>query len=73
MKTPFKILHGLLIFIICSMILPSLVFAAPIIQCDTPNVNIGSIREGEIKQIRHIFRIKNTGDEPLIINRVKPG
>lgn len=73
MKTTFKILHGLLIFIICNMILPSLVYAAPIIQCDSPNVDIGSIREGEIKRIRHIFKIKNIGDEPLIINRVKPG
>lgn len=48
-------------------------FSAPIIQCDTQDVNVGTIREGEVKRLRHVFLIKNTGDETLIIQQVKPG
>ncbi len=73
MKNILKILHGVTLFIILVLFLPAFVSAAPKIHCDSPNVDIGSIREGTIKRIRHIFTIKNTGDEPLLINRVKPG
>ncbi len=54
-------------------VLANLVFAGPTIKIDTPNVDIGSIREGEVKRVRHVFTVRNTGDKDLIINRVKPG
>jgi hypothetical protein len=28
---------------------------------------------GTVDKIEYEFKIKNTGDQPLIINRVKPG
>lgn len=73
MKSMVKTAHRLWILMLCSLILPALSFAGPIISCDSQNVNIGSIREGTIKRIRHVFTIKNTGDAPLKIIRVKPG
>ena len=47
--------------------------AQPIIQVDSPDVNLGSIKMGTVDKIEYEFKIKNTGDQPLIINRVKPG
>lgn len=72
MKKYPKILGRLYMLFIC-FIMPISLLAAPIIEVDSPNVNLGSIREGKIKKIRHTFKIKNTGDKPLIIHRVKPG
>ena len=54
-------------------IFPFYTYAAPIIEVDTQHVNIGSIREGEVKRVRHVFKIFNKGDEPLIISKVKAG
>ena len=54
-------------------IFPIYTYAAPIIEVDTQNVNVGSIREGKVKRIRHVFKIFNKGDEPLIISKVKAG
>lgn len=54
-------------------IFPINTYAAPIIEVDTQNVNVGSIREGEVKRVRHVFKIFNKGDEPLIISKVKAG
>lgn len=47
--------------------------AGPIIEVDNAHVEIGSIRKEERKIIRHLFKVKNTGNEILRINRVKPG
>ena len=54
-------------------IFPLNTLAAPIIELDTQNVNLGSIREGKVKRVRHTFKIFNKGDKPLIINKVKAG
>ncbi len=47
--------------------------AGPVIEVDNAHINAGSIRKGERKIVRHMFKIKNTGDETLRISRVKPG
>ena len=47
--------------------------AAPMISVDSADFNIGTIREGEQKSIKHTFKITNTGDDTLIIEKVKPG
>lgn len=47
--------------------------SSPMIEVDSANANLGNFREGEFKKVIHTYVIKNIGDEPLIITRVKPG
>ncbi|MBN1756946.1 MAG: DUF1573 domain-containing protein [Chitinispirillaceae bacterium] len=47
--------------------------AAPMISVDSADFDIGIIREGEQKSIKHTFKIKNTGKDTLIIEKVKAG
>lgn len=57
----------------CLTIFAACTYAAPIIEVDTQRVDMGSIREGKVKRVRHVFKIFNKGDEPLIISKVKAG
>ncbi|MBD3346550.1 MAG: DUF1573 domain-containing protein [Chitinivibrionales bacterium] len=53
-----------------------LIFAAtatPMISVDSADFDVGEIREGSVDKIKHEFTIKNTGDEVLKIEKVKPG
>lgn len=49
------------------------VAADPIIQVDSPNVDVGGIRQDKVKEIRYTFLIKNVGSDTLVIKKVKPG
>ncbi len=42
----------------------------PSIQFDSEKYDFGSIKEGTI--VTHTFTFKNSGDQPLIINKVSP-
>ena len=53
--------------------LPAAILAAPMISVDSVNFDIGTIREGEMKVVKHTFKVKNTGDSALVIQQVKPG
>ena len=57
----------------CLSIITIHTFSAPIIEVDTQHVDLGSIREGSVKRVRHVFTIRNKGDETLIISKVKAG
>ena len=45
--------------------------ASPIIEVDSQNVDIGKIKEGSVTKIRHVFVVKNKGDDTLIISKVR--
>ncbi len=47
------------------------VTAAPMISVDSTDVDAGTVYEGAGKSVRHTFTIKNTGDEPLIIQKIR--
>lgn len=47
-------------------------FAAPEISVDSANFDMGIINEGSQTSVKHTFKIKNTGNETLKIDRVKP-
>jgi len=47
------------------------VTAAPMISVDSADVDAGTVYEGAGKKIKHTFILKNTGDEPLIIQKVR--
>jgi hypothetical protein len=55
------------------MCLQTQLFAAPEISVDSVHFDAGIIREGSQSSIKHVFKIKNTGNEKLVIDRVKPG
>ncbi len=46
--------------------------AAPMIKVDSVDFDMGTIKEGEQKSIKHAFIVKNTGKDTLIIKQVKP-
>jgi len=46
--------------------------AGPVINVDTAEVDAGIIQREENNEIKHIFKIKNSGDEILKISQVKP-
>ena len=68
-----KKLSFLLLATLLICLLPDATAAAPIIEINSPSVDIGKIREGETKKVRHIFVVRNKGDENLIISKVKAG
>ncbi len=45
----------------------------PLIEVDSVKVNLGKIKKEEVKLLKHVFIVRNSGDEPLKITRVKPG
>jgi hypothetical protein len=47
--------------------------AGPMISVDSADFDAGVIREGQAKSLKHVFKIKNTGDSVLLIQQVKPG
>jgi hypothetical protein len=67
-RTPFFILA---VFILLPAF--SFIYGGPVIEVDKPDFDAGSIRREERQIIRHLFKIKNSGDDTLKISRVKPG
>ena len=47
--------------------------AGPKITVDNADFNVGIVIKGTQKSIKHTFIIKNTGDDTLKIEKVKPG
>ncbi len=48
-------------------------FSAPQIEVDSADFDVGSIKEGAKEKVSHTFIVRNTGDEPLKIEKVRPG
>jgi hypothetical protein len=48
-------------------------FSEPRIQVDEANVDAGVFKEGAVEVVEHAFTVRNTGDDTLVIQRVKPG
>lgn len=49
------------------------VFAGAVISVDQAEYDIGTILEGSTAEVTHEFKIRNTGDEKLVIEKVRPG
>ncbi|MBN2038191.1 MAG: DUF1573 domain-containing protein [Chitinispirillaceae bacterium] len=47
--------------------------AGPKITFDTKAFNCDTAYEGKTEKVNAVFRMKNTGDAPLVIERVRPG
>ena len=68
-----KILKGFFLIANCVMVTAFSVSSAPMIKVDHADYNLGIIKKGTQKSIKHTFIVKNTGDDTLIIEKVKPG
>ncbi|MFP4417449.1 MAG: DUF1573 domain-containing protein [Chitinivibrionales bacterium] len=55
------------------LMMVSLLFSAPVIEVDSANYDFGAIQEGSVKVVKYEFKIRNTGDEPLKIEKLRPG
>jgi hypothetical protein len=73
MKKIKNILPQLFLLLNIAFFLPISIYAGAIIEVDNPHIDIGSVRKGKREIIRHLFKVKNSGDDTLKINRVKPG
>jgi hypothetical protein len=60
-------------FSITTLSLPAAVDAAAMIKIDTAKVDLGTFRRSQLDQAKHVFIIKNTGNEDLVLANVKPG
>lgn len=47
------------------------VTAAPMISVDSTDIDAGVVYEGTGKSVKHTFTLKNTGDKPLVVERVR--
>jgi hypothetical protein len=70
--------HSIGLSIIILLCLMSICFAetpqevkGPRLLIVEKSANLGDVQEGAV--LEHTFKVKNTGDQPLQIERVKPG
>jgi hypothetical protein len=47
--------------------------AGPKVSVSSKEYNADTVMQGKLEYVRHTFKLKNTGDEPLRIKRVRPG
>jgi hypothetical protein len=58
---------------IAAFLAPTALLASPMLTIDTVDANIGMFTEGQASSVKHVFKVKNTGDSVLKIQSVKPG
>jgi hypothetical protein len=68
-----KTLNKILFLFAGSAIFAVSTMAAPIIKVDSADFDMGSIKDGEMKSMKHTFIVTNTGTDTLKIEKVKPG
>lgn len=49
-----------------------IVFAGPQIHVDKATFDYGTVTKGKVKKIKCKFKIKNTGNKPLVLKQVRP-
>jgi Protein of unknown function (DUF1573) len=45
----------------------------PMISVDTEEFDAGTLKASSTGSVKHVFKIKNTGDSALVIRDVRPG
>lgn len=58
-----------LVVVCCAVLTAGFVHAAPKLLVDQADYNFGSVPQGE--RVLHTFKFMNTGDEPLVISKVR--
>jgi len=57
--------------IVMAFLIPTVIFAGPKIAVDTAIYDIGTAFDGKNTTFKHVFKVKNTGDAPLIISSIR--
>jgi hypothetical protein len=52
---------------------PAACKTGPMISVDNAEYDAGSIKAGSVSSVKHVFKIKNTGDSVLVIRDARPG
>ena len=60
-----------IVFLVVSAGVVSFVSAAPKIAIDSTRVTVDTVVQGETSRIRHVFTVRNTGDSPLRVDKVR--
>ncbi|MBD3238962.1 MAG: DUF1573 domain-containing protein [Chitinivibrionales bacterium] len=61
------------VILLTVVLLSTAAWAKPIVKVDVKEYDAGTIPEGSKESITHEFTLRNTGDEPLKIIKVRPG
>jgi uncharacterized protein involved in response to NO len=72
MKNPLKN-NRLAVMILALCAGSAATFSSPEISVDSANFDLGVLRAGKLTSVKHVFKIKNTGDSVLVIKQIKPG
>jgi hypothetical protein len=67
-----KILATLLLMGIM-LVVPAACNTGPQISPDAEEFDAGTIKAGAVSSVKHVFKIKNTGDSVLVIRDARPG
>lgn len=52
---------------------PAACKTGPLISVDTEEFDAGVIKSGTVSSVKHVFKVKNTGDSVLVIRDARPG
>jgi hypothetical protein len=55
------------------LVAPAACKNGPQISADTEEFDAGTIKAGALSAVKHVFKIKNTGDSVLVIRDARPG
>ena len=68
-----KSLSRVLFLFTCGSLFAFSAQAVPTIKVDSADFDLGVMKEGEQKSLKHTFIVTNTGKDTLKIEKVKPG
>jgi hypothetical protein len=55
------------------LVVPAACKTGPQISADAEEFDAGIIKAGTISSVKHVFKVKNTGDSVLVIRDARPG
>lgn len=55
------------------LVVPAACSTGPQISADAEEFDAGNIKGGAVSSVKHVFKIKNTGDSVLVIRDARPG
>jgi hypothetical protein len=55
------------------LVVPAACKTGPQISADVEEFDAGTVKAGAVSSVKHVFKIKNTGDSVLVIRDARPG
>lgn len=57
----------------CMLVFSTPTTTGPMISVDTEEFDAGTLKASSTGSVKHVFKVKNTGDSVLVIRDVRPG